>query len=52
MKNTNPLDVISEALDKMPKEEQEEFRGVIGRLIRSGSNTLTEAVKRKLLEKR
>ena len=37
---------------EMPKEEQEEFRGVIGRLIRSGSNTLTEAVKRKLLEKR
>jgi len=33
---------------EMPKAEQEEFRGVVGRLLRSGQSTLTEAVKKRL----
>jgi hypothetical protein len=34
MKNTNPLDVISEALDKMPKEEQVKFLPALKELNR------------------
>ena len=34
---------------RMPKGEQEEFRSAIGKLIKSGQNVLTEAVKKRFL---